>query len=148
MRTRREAEQRLRGRERNQIFEGRIIVAVALGAGLGGVVRLLVTQFVIARLGLGSAFYATLFINVSGSFLIGLVLETAQVRGGLNPLWRYFLATGILGGYTTFSTFSFEAYALFTGALGFSGLLYVVASVTLGIFGALLGITAGKTFAR
>ena len=121
---------------------------MAVGAGVGGVLRLLVTQFVIARLGLGSAFYATLFINVSGSFLIGLVLEIAQLRAGANPLWRYFLATGILGGYTTFSTFSFEAYALFNGALGMTAIVYVVASVALGILGALFGINAGKAIAR
>ena len=88
------------------MIDVRVIAAVGVGAALGGIFRLLVTQLVVARAGAGFGFYATLFINVSGSFLIGIVIEMAQTRANVSPLWRYFIATGILGGYTTFSTFS------------------------------------------
>ena len=126
----------------------RTICAVGIGAALGGIFRLLVTQFVVARAGASNGFYATLFINVSGSFLIGVVLELVQLRANASPLWRYFLATGILGGYTTFSTFSFEALQLGLSGLGVTSLLYVVGSVALGIAGAFGGTFAVRALAH
>ena len=99
------------------------------------------------RYGAGVAFYATLFINVSGSFAIGLVLELAQTRANYSPLWRSFFTTGVLGGYTTFSTFSYEALNLFSGALVVTGVLYVAASVSLGIIGALAGMALARSLA-
>jgi CrcB protein len=125
----------------------RVICAVGVGAALGGIFRLLVTQFVVARAGVGYGFYATMFINISGSFLIGIVIEMAQTRANLSPLWRYFLATGILGGYTTFSTFSFEALSIATGGLGLTAIMYVVGSVVLGIGGAYGGIVTARALA-
>lgn len=125
----------------------RVIAAVGIGAALGGIVRLLVTQLVVARAGAGFGFYATLFINVSGSFLIGVVIEMAQTRANVSPLWRYFFATGILGGYTTFSTFSFEALQLATGGFAVTSLMYVVGSVILGIAGAYGGIVTARALA-
>jgi fluoride exporter len=129
------------------LLDWRAITAVAGGAALGGVARLLVTQLVIARGGPGSSWYATAFINVSGSFLIGVVIETAQTRAGAGPLWRAFLATGVLGGYTTFSTFSFEALALFAGGFGVTALFYVAGSVVLGIAGAFAGVATARALA-
>ena len=125
----------------------KVIAAVGIGAAVGGILRLLVTQLVVARAGAGYAFYATLFINVSGSFLIGVVIEMAQTRANVSPLWRYFLATGILGGYTTFSTFSYEALSLATGGFAITSLLYVLGSVGLGIAGAFGGIVSARALA-
>ena len=122
------------------MIDGRVLLAVGGGAALGGILRLLATQLVVARFGAGFGQYATMFINVSGSFLIGVVIELAQTRTGFPPLWRFFLATGILGGYTTFSTFSYEAYLLAANGLYASATFYVVASVALGIAGAIGGI--------
>jgi CrcB protein len=122
------------------VIDGRVLLAVGGGAALGGILRLLATQLVVARFGAGFGQYATMFINVSGSFLIGVVIELAQTRTGFPPLWRFFLATGILGGYTTFSTFSYEAYLLAADGLYASATFYVVASVALGIAGAIGGI--------
>jgi CrcB protein len=127
--------------------ELRMILAVGSGAALGGILRLLITQLVVARAGGGNAFYATLIINVSGSFLIGVVLELAQLRGDVQPLWRLFLATGILGGYTTFSTFSYEALALASGGAMLAAALYVLASVALGIAAAYGGIAVVRALA-
>ncbi len=122
------------------MIDARVLLAVGGGAAIGGILRLLVTQFVVARFGAGFGQYATMFINVSGSFLIGIVVELAQTRVGFPPLWRFFLATGILGGYTTFSTFSYEAFVLAADGLYASAALYVVGSVVLGIGGAIGGI--------
>lgn len=125
----------------------RTIAAVGLGAALGGILRLLVTQLVVARAGAGFGFYATMLINVSGSFLIGVVIEMSQTRANLSPLWRYFLATGILGGYTTFSTFSYEALALWTGGFMVTSFMYLAGSVVLGIAGAFGGIVTARALA-
>ncbi len=126
----------------------RTILAVGVGAAAGGIARLLVTQLVLARAGDGTGPYATMFINISGSFLIGIVIQLAQSQPGLPLIWRYFLATGILGGYTTFSTFSFEALAYWTAGSALKALLYVAGSVVLGIAGAAAGILTARTFAH
>ena len=84
-------------------------------------------------------------INVSGSFLIGIVVGVVASRPGLSPLWRLFLATGILGGYTTFSTFSLDALELARGGLGAS-FAYVVASVVVGIGAAYAGLSLARAF--
>jgi CrcB protein len=84
---------------------------------------------------------------VSGSFLIGVVIGLVQARADFHPLWRYFLATGILGGYTTFSTFSLEAFTLASKGTAWSALGYVGASVVLGIAGAVLGIISTRALA-
>jgi CrcB protein len=126
----------------------RTVLAVGVGAALGGIARLLVTQFVLARAGDGTGPYATMFINISGSFLIGIVIQLAQSQPGMPLIWRYFLATGILGGYTTFSTFSFEALAYWTAGSALKALLYVAGSVVLGIAAAAAGILTARTFAH
>ena len=126
------------------LIDPRVIMAVAVGAGIGGALRLLVTQFVVGRYGISTGIFATLFINVSGSFLIGIVIETFQLRDTLNPVLRYFLATGILGGYTTFSTFSYEALFLFSNAMTLTAIAYTLGSVILGLAGSFLGIVSAR----
>jgi CrcB protein len=125
----------------------RVIAAVGVGAAIGGIFRLLVTQFVVARAGAGYGYYATMFINISGAFLIGVVVEMAQTRANISPLWRYFLATGILGGYTTFSTFSLEALTLASGGFALTAAFYTIGSVVLGIAGAFGGIVTARALA-
>jgi CrcB protein len=129
------------------VIDLRTVLAVGLGAAIGGIGRLVVTQLVVARAGAGAAPWATMFINVSGSFLIGMVIEVAMSRTGLSPMWRYFLATGILGGYTTFSTFSFEALSYWTAGLALTAAFYVAGSVVLGIAGAFAGILTARALA-
>ena len=126
------------------MIDPRAIFVVGLGAGLGGIVRLLVNAIVVARAGIGAAPLATLFINVSGSFLIALVLGTLQARTDVSPLWRVFLATGILGGYTTFSTFSFEALGLISRGATVAAVAYGAGSVILGIAAAYLGLALAR----
>jgi len=128
------------------MLDMRAILAVGSGAALGGVSRLLITSFVVARAGVTYAPAATLFINVSGSFLIGVVIGIAQLRGDVSPLWRLFLATGILGGYTTFSTFSYEAFALGSGGTVVAAAGYVAGSVALGIGAAYAGLAFSRIF--
>lgn len=119
-------------------------LAVGIGAGLGGVCRYAITAAFVARFGPGLPL-GTFVINVSGSFLIGLISECAQTRTfGIDPLARVGLTAGLLGGYTTFSSFTFEAQTLAgEGAWGTS-FVYVVSSVVLGVAACYAGIFVGR----
>ena len=112
---------------------------VFLGAGIGGVLRHGVN---LAALRLGPSFpWGTLAINVVGSILMGLLVGWFAARGESMPA-RLFLATGVLGGFTTFSTFSLEAYGLIeTGEIG-AAMAYLLGSVVAGIAGLALGLLA------
>jgi fluoride exporter len=122
-------------------------VAVAIGAAVGGVLRYVVGQLFLQRFGPGFP-YGTLFINVSGSLCIGIVAELAVTRAlGMTPLLRVLLATGVLGGYTTFSTFSFDAITLLGEGI-MPAFIYTAASVMLGFAGAAAGVVLARLASR
>jgi len=83
--------------------------------------------------------YGTLLINVSGAFAIGIVLSFIGERVGISPLWRLFFATGFLGGYTTFSSYAWEALMLIQDGNFVPAAAYVVGSNVVGFFGVWLG---------
>ena len=118
---------------------------VFLGGGLGAALRHGV-NVTMARL-FGTAFpYATLFENVTGSLVMGLLAAYFTFRGDASQSWRLFLTTGILGGYTTFSAFSLDAMLLYErGAFGLAA-LYVLASVLLSIGGLFAGFALVRHF--
>src|SRR5712691_3914426 len=86
------------------------ILLVAAGGALGAVTRFLVAFWFSARLGTGWP-YGTLFINVTGCFVIALFLTLAD-RFAFPPAWRYLVPTGFVGAYTTFSTYEYETMRL------------------------------------
>ena len=100
----------------------------------------------VARL-LGTGFnYATLFENVTGSVVMGLLVGYFAFKGGVPQHWRLFLTTGILGGYTTFSAFSLDTILLYErGELGLAA-LYVILSVALSVGGLLAGLVLVRQF--
>ncbi|HTI64076.1 MAG TPA: fluoride efflux transporter CrcB [Gemmatimonadaceae bacterium] len=116
----------------------KLFVYVAIGAAIGGVARLALSGFVQQRA--GADFPAgTLVINLTGSFLLGVLIRYALQSASVSPEMRAMLTTGFCGGYTTFSTFSYESAVLLQdGEYGRAG-LYVAVSV----FGALLATFAG-----
>ena len=118
---------------------------VFLGGGLGAALRHGV-NLAMARL-LGTAFpFATLFENVSGSLMMGLLAGYFAFRGGPAQHWQLFLTTGILGGYTTFSAFSLDVALLYErGELGLAA-LYIAASVALSIGGLFAGLALVRHF--
>lgn len=117
---------------------------VILGAGLGGGFRHGI-NVATARLLPGFGFpVATLVINVLGSFLMGVLAEGFALRGAGGHLARLFLTTGMLGGFTTFSTFSLDAVSLYERGETAGAAIYVIASV----IAALAGLFAGFALVR
>jgi CrcB protein len=114
-----------------------LILAVAFGGALGSVSRYLV------GIGSGKLFgvdfpWGTLIINVTGSFLIGLFVGLFATRWDLPQAVRVFLTVGICGGYTTFSTFSLDAFYLMERGQAVAAGAYMIGSVVLSV-GALIG---------
>jgi CrcB protein len=105
-----------------------------LGAGSRFAVGTLAARFYTAVFPLG-----TFLINVSGSFLIGLLMMLFLYRSTISTNWRLFLVTGILGGYTTFSSFEWETLFAIRSGAGAIAILYVLLSVVLGLLAAWLG---------
>ncbi len=128
-----------------------IYLWVALGGALGSVGRYALSGLVADRAG-GAFPWGTLFVNVSGSFLIGLLAALAEPGGRryLGTTGRLFFMTGICGGYTTFSAFSLQTFELIragewlkAGANMFASVALCVIAVWLGyLLG--LGLNGGK----
>ena len=121
---------------------------VFVGAGLGGVLRHGVNVIVAWWIGTGFP-WSTAFINVSGSIVMGLLVGFLAFRAGAE--WtqsaRLFVATGILGGYTTFSTFSLETILLLERNRIGDAIAYAGGSVLFGVLGLWLGLVISRALA-
>jgi CrcB protein len=113
-------------------------LAVLTGAGLGGLSRYWLGTWIMTNYG-GRFPLGTFVINISGSFLIGILMTLLTERLQPHPHWRLFLVVGVLGGYTTFSSFEYEAYQAVRDGASATALLYVAGSVILGYIGVWLG---------
>ena len=121
-------------------------IVVFLGGGFGAALRHGV-NLAAARL-MGTAFpYGTMFINVSGSLVMGLIAEYFALKAGLPRRWLLFLTTGILGGFTTFSAFSLEAALLYERGQLAAAAIYVAGSVVLAIAGLFAGLAIVRALA-
>ena len=112
---------------------------VFLGGGIGAALRHGVNLASARLLGTGLN-YATLFENVTGSVIMGLLVGYFAFRGGVPQHVRLFLTTGILGGYTTFSAFSLDAILLYERGQILMALGYIAASGAVSIFGLFAGL--------
>jgi CrcB protein len=122
------------------------VVLVALGGALGSVARYGVGA--LAAQVLGPAFpWGTLLVNLTGSFLIALVMHLALTGSAISLELRIFLTTGIMGGFTTYSSFNYETLALLNQrAYGLAGLN--LAGTVLGcLVAGVLGLAAGRALA-
>jgi CrcB protein len=118
---------------------------VFLGGGLGAALRHGINLASARAFGTGFP-YGTLLINITGSLVMGLAAAYFAFKGDASQHWRLFLTTGILGGYTTFSTFSLDAALLYErGELG-PAAIYVLASVALSIAGLFAGFALVRSF--
>lgn len=118
------------------------ILAVFLGGGLGSVLRFALSA-VITRNTETLFPLGTLAVNIGGSFLLG-VLTGFFARGVLSPEWRFFLAVGFCGGFTTFSTFSLEFATLLRNAHYGTACAYVSASLALCMAATFVGFWAAR----
>jgi CrcB protein len=121
----------------------RMVWYVALGSGLGGAVRLLLGGWVQDRFG-GSFPVGTLIVNISGSLLLGFLLRYALETPLMGADVRALLTTGICGGYTTFSTFSYETVRLVEDGEYRRAAFYVVLSVGLALLATACGIVLAR----
>lgn len=116
-----------------------MIGIIAIGSAVGGVARYLIGLLGLRWFGVGYP-VGTLFVNLTGSLLIGFVMRYATEPGSLSNAARAFLVVGICGGYTTFSAFSYETIGMLqNGAVG-KAAGYMVASVSLALAGTLVGM--------
>ena len=117
--------------------------SVGVGAALGGIARYLLAAFIQQRS--GADFPAgTLVINITGSFLLGLIMRFALQSGIMSAETRALLTTGFCGGYTTFSTFSYETASMLGDREYARASLYVGASVVVALLGTFLGFAAAN----
>jgi CrcB protein len=116
---------------------------IAVGSAIGGVSRYLLGGF--AQRVLESTFpVGTLLINLTGSFLLGAILRYGVETPTLSPEVRGFLTIGFCGGYTTFSTFSYETAALLEDGEWARAGMYVALSVVLSLVGTFLGFALAR----
>lgn len=116
------------------------ILFVGLGGFIGSVARLLIqlaiTKHIVIVFPIG-----TMLVNVLGCFLIGLIYGQLDKTNAITPELRSFLITGLCGGFTTFSTFSYESYILFRDGSYLHGGVYILSSVLFCLVATLGGAT-------
>jgi fluoride exporter len=119
------------------------IFIIGLGGFIGAILRYGISGWVHRLLGSGMP-YGTLAVNIFGSFILGFFLFMAEGRFAISPMLRNFLAIGLLGALTTFSTFSYETFMLLQENL----YMQVTVNIFLNIFLTLVAVWAGMTLAR
>lgn len=119
-----------------------LVGLVGLAGALGALARYLLGRFIGARI--KSAFpLGTFLINITGSFLIGLVFTLAGQKL-ISPAIQLILATGFLGGYTTFSTAAWEQVQLMKAGSNILGLFYLLGSMLCGLVAVAAGLAIGR----
>ena len=127
-------------------MSGATLVAVALGGALGALLRTFVSSGLQGML--GPAFpWGTLGVNVSGSFLMGILFAAVQ-RGTIPPEFQALLAVGLLGSFTTFSAFSMETLTLLQEGAWIRAVTYAAGSVVLGLGAVAAGFALAGGFRR
>ena len=116
---------------------------IALGSAVGGVGRYLLGGLV-QRSFAGTFPVGTLFVNLTGSFLLGLILRYAVDTPTVTPEVRALLTVGLCGGYTTFSTFSYESLALMEDGDWGRAAAYILLSLGLSLLATFLGVAAAR----
>ena len=121
-------------------------IVIFVGAGLGGVARYAVSQWVQAKAGAEFP-YGTLLVNVTGSLVLAFLYATLEGTPAA-PEWRAFFGIGVIGGYTTFSTFSYETVRLLQDGDWARAVWYAAASVILSLVAAIAGFGLASALLR
>ena len=113
-------------------------LAVGVGGGIGALARYFIASWIQAA---GSSFPWGIFVvNITGGLLMGMIVEASALKLNLSPELRSFLTVGILGGYTTFSTFSLDSVLLLQKGEYAQAACYVIGSVVLSILALVAGL--------
>lgn len=119
------------------------VLLISLGAILGANLRYFVAQYV-AKVMPSSFPFGTLVINISASFILGFFLIWTTERVLADPRWRIFVAVGFCGGYSTYSSYAFETFALFEkGQFPFAALNFLATNIV-----CFIAVAAGAALAR
>lgn len=114
------------------------ILCVGLGGFIGAISRYLISmqasKFFTGRIPIG-----TLFVNILGGLLIGFILELNSKTNVISPQMKLFLTIGLMGGLTTFSTFSYETVGLFSDGSYISAMVNIILNVILSLIGVVIG---------
>ena len=116
-------------------------IQVALGGAIGAILRYLSVLGAVRIFGTGFPF-GTLFVNILGSLLMGLFIVLLEQKNWIS--FGPFLTVGVLGGFTTFSAFSLEAYNLFQRGDSLALISYISLSIILSLFALVLGMAIGR----
>jgi fluoride exporter len=123
----------------------KLLFIIGTGSFLGGISRFLVSKII--QNSVASAFpYGTFVVNIAGCFLIGLFYGLSERNQLISPEWRMFLTVGFCGGFTTFSTFANENFAMLRDGNMLSVALYASSSVFVGICATYFGNLSTKLF--
>jgi len=116
---------------------------VALGGALGALGRYVLSTWIANR---GNYLFpwGTFVVNILGCFLLGLIYVLGTEKLLINPQLRSMITVGFLGAFTTFSTFSLEAFNLLRNGEVIMALLYIFGSIAVGLIGVWLGIIVGN----
>ncbi len=116
-----------------------MVLMVALGGAMGAVGRYLVAGQVLRLMGPHFP-WGTLFVNIFGSFVMGVLVELMALKISVSPEVRVFLITGLLGGFTTFSTFSLDVGLMLERHQLMPAAVYIMGSVVLSVLGLFAGL--------
>ena len=115
---------------------------VAIGGAIGAAGRYLIGGWVQSLAGSGFPL-GTFFVNATGSFIIGIILGLSE-RGALSGQARLLLAVGVMGGYTTFSSFSYDNFGLLQSGETVRLIVNIAGQVAIGLFAAYLGVVMAR----
>lgn len=123
-------------------------LTVALGGGVGAVLRYQIGRWITHLVGVGASFpWATLAVNIAGSLLMGVLAGWLARHGEGGEHWRLLLGVGLLGGFTTFSAFSLEMMLLIERGQAGLAIGYALVSVLAGLAALYVGLLAMRAFA-
>lgn len=123
-----------------------MILSIAAGGAIGSVLRHYAGRAMLAMFGTGFP-YGTLFVNVAGSFVMGVFVGLFALRMNPSQEMRAFLTVGLLGGFTTFSSFSLDVVTLYERGEVASAALYIALSLVLSLAGIFAGLFLVRSFA-